>query len=157
MKRKTIILISMMILLSFTGISAATINNCSMNLNKSCIDNLTDVDDVFTVTSQASLSLDRIIDEIRSDEDLKGYDNDTVKWMESLDDKKAFIANDSILIMNEHDAKILNDEYVTDVYIEEYIDCDIVENHSLSTDRIKDVLLVENVTYLGNCTHYYDV
>ncbi len=79
-----------------------------------------------------------------------GYDNETLGWMKSLGDKSVFNGNGFIVIMDSHDAAKLKCEDVTDVYIEQYFDCVILENHSLgNVKHPRDVLLVKNVKYVG--------
>ena len=79
-----------------------------------------------------------------------GYDNETLEWMKSLGDKSVFNGNGFIVIMDSHDAAKLKCEDVTDVYIEQYFDCVILENHSLgNVKNPRDVLLVKNVKYVG--------
>lgn len=79
-----------------------------------------------------------------------GYDNETLGWMKSLGDKSVFNGNGFIVIMDSHDAAKLKCEDVTDVYIEQYFDCVILENHSLgNVKNPRDVLLVKNVKYVG--------
>ncbi len=79
-----------------------------------------------------------------------GYDNETLEWMKSLGDKSVFNGNGFIVIMDSHDAAKLKCEDVTDVYIEQYFDCVILENHSLgNVKHPRDVLLVKNVNYIG--------
>lgn len=78
--------------------------------------------------------------------------------MESLEDKKVFFSNHSFVIMSGEDARKIPSQYVTDAYIEEFIECNIVENRSLgNVSYSRDVLLVDNVNYLGEKIHYFDV
>ena len=52
------------------------------------------------------------------------------------------------------DAGKLRSEYVCDAYIEEFIECTVVENHTLGdVEYPKDVLLVKDVKYLGEEIH----
>ena len=110
-----------------------------------------------TIYSEGPISLDEIISDIKTNPYFEGYNRDTLTWMESLNQKKVFISDNSYVIMNENDASKINTLYITDVYIEEYINCIIVENHSLGGNSSKDVLLVKDVTNLGNYTYYYEV
>ena len=78
------------------------------------------------------------------------YDNETLNWMKSLGDKSVFTGNGFVVIMDSGDAAKLNCEDVTDVYIEQYFDCIVLENRSLgNVKHPRDVLLVKNVKYVG--------
>ena len=79
--------------------------------------------------------------------------------MESLQEKNVFISNNSYVIMNDEDASKVHHSTidVTDAYIVENIECYIIENRSLGDNRSCNVLLVKNVTDLGNKTYYYEV
>ena len=54
--------------------------------------------------------------------------------------------------MNKYDASKINIVYITDAYIEEYINCVIVENRSLGGNHSKYILLVRDVDNVGNKT-----
>ncbi len=108
-----------------------------------------------TVYSEGPIPLSDIIQDIKTADYYKGYDNETLAWMESLGDKQVFVANDSFVVMDSWDAKKIPSEYVCDVYIEEFIECHVLENHSIGNVKYpKDVLLVKNVDYLGQEIHY---
>ena len=107
-----------------------------------------------TVYSEGPIPLSDIIQDIKTADYYKGYDNETLAWMESLGDKQVFVANDSFVVMDSWDAKKIPSEYVCDVYIEEFIECHVLENHSIGNVKYpKDVLLVKNVDYLGQEIH----
>lgn len=107
-----------------------------------------------TVYSEGPIPLSDIIQDIKTADYYKGYDNETLAWMESLGDKQVFVANDSFVVMDTWDAKKIPSEYVCDVYIEEFIECHVLENHSIGNVKYpKDVLLVKNVDYLGREIH----
>ena len=108
-----------------------------------------------TVSSEGPIDLSAIVNDIKTSSYYKGYDNETVKWMESLGKKKVFVANDSFVVMSSIDAANLRSDYVTDAYIDEFIECRIVENHTLgNVEHPRDVLLVKDVRYLGEEIHY---
>ena len=114
----------------------------------------TEIDDsaktAITVSSEGPIPLSSIIDDIRTAEYYEGYDNETLAWMESLGDKKVFVADDAFVVMNSWDARKVPSQYVCDAYIE----CHVVENHSLGDVKYqKDVLLVKDVDYLGQEMH----
>ena len=74
--------------------------------------------------------------------------------MESLGDKQVFAGNGTFVVMDSWDAKKIPSEYVCDVYIEEFIECHVIENHSIGNVKYpKDVLLVKDVDYLGQEVH----
>ena len=118
----------------------------------------TEIDDsaktAITVSSEGPIPLSSIIDDIRTAEYYEGYDNETLAWMESLGDKKVFVADDAFVVMNSWDARKVPSQYVCDAYIDEFIECHVVENHSLGDVKYqKDVLLVKDVDYLGQEMH----
>lgn len=112
--------------------------------------------EVLTVSS-GSYGLNLLIDDVENSSD-DSYDNETLEWMKSLGDKTVFTGDGIIVIMNSYDAEKLNQDFVTDVDIEQYFECRIIENHSLgNTEYPKDVLLVDRVTKLGENITYFEV
>ncbi|MBP3225450.1 MAG: hypothetical protein J6M08_00790 [Methanobrevibacter sp.] len=102
------------------------------------------------VVSSGMYKLTDFIGDVENKSYYAGYDNETLGWMKSLGDKSVFNGNGFIVIMDSHDAAKLKCEDVTDVYIEQYFDCVILENHSLgNVKNPRDVLLVKNVKYVG--------
>ena len=107
-----------------------------------------------TVYSEGPIPLSDIIQDIKTADYYKGYDNETLAWMESLGDKQVFAGNGTLVVMDSWDAKKIPSEYVCDVYIEEFIECHVIENHSIGNVKYpKDVLLVKDVDYLGQEVH----
>lgn len=107
-----------------------------------------------TVSSEGPIPLSDIIQDIKTADYYKGYDNETLAWMESLGDKQVFAGNGTFVVMDSWDAKKIPSEYVCDVYIEEFIECHVLENHSIGDVKYpKDVLLVKDVDYLGQEIH----
>ena len=79
----------------------------------------------------------------------EGYDADTLKWMEDLGDQKVFMSDDCIVIMDSSNAgKIPEDPGITDVYIYNYFDAEVIENHDLG-DELPTVYLVKNVKFIN--------
>ena len=110
------------------------------------------------VSSEGPIELSRIVNDIKTNDYFKGYDNETVKWMESLGNKYVFVSSDEIVIMDKHDANKIPSVYACDVSFYEIFSCDLIEKHSLgSGENFKDVLLVKNVKYIREEAHYYDV
>ena len=118
-----------------------------------CENHSNDSSDVKRLTVSSGMykltDLDIILKKLKEN-NYAGYDNETLEWMKSLGDKSVFNGNGFIVIMDSHDAAKLKCEDVTDVYIEQYFDCVILENHSLgNVKHPRDVLLVKNVNYIG--------
>lgn len=109
------------------------------------------------VYSEGPIPLSDIIDDIKNGSYYEGHDNETLAWMESLGDKQVFMGNGTIVVMNSYDASKIPSQYVTDVYIEEFIQCKVLENRSIGDVKYpKDVLLVDNVKYVGEEIHDLD-
>ena len=107
-----------------------------------------------TVSSEGPVPLSGIIDDIKTADYYEGYDNETVAWMESLGNKKVFVADDAFVVMDSWDARKIPTQYVCDAYIDEFIECHVVENHSIGDVKYpRDVLLVKDVDYLGQEMH----
>ena len=107
-----------------------------------------------TVYSEGPIPLSDIIQDIKTADYYKGYDNETLAWMESLGDKQVFAGNGTFVVMDSWDAKKIPSEYVCDVYIEEFIECHVLENHSIGDVKYpKDVLLVKDVDFIGQEVH----
>ncbi|RAP48230.1 MAG: hypothetical protein BZ136_05180 [Methanosphaera sp. rholeuAM74] len=160
MNNKRILLVMIMLFALLIGLSlVATLNNNSTynmdNYNFSTLN--TQDKTLLKVNQQGPIDLKEFINKIRTEEYFEGYDSQTLAWMESLGQKEVFTSNDSYIIMNRMDASKINTVFVTDAYIEEYIDCVVVENHSLGGNNPHNVLLVKDVTNLGNRTYYYEV
>ncbi len=78
--------------------------------------------------------------------------------MKSLGDKQVFPGNGTFVVMSSADAGRLNSTYVTDAYIMETLKCNVLENRSLGdVEYPRDVLLIEDVEYIGEEIHFYDV
>lgn len=107
------------------------------------------------VSSEGPYELSVIIEDIKTHEYYKGYDNETVEWMESLGDRYIWFSVDKMVIMDKHDSDKIPSVFATDVAINEIFSCNIVEQHSLIDS--KDVLLVKDVTYLNESVEYFDV
>ena len=118
------------------------------SFNENPTDNSSDVKRLNV--SSGMYKLTDFIGDVENKSYYAGYDNETLGWMKSLGDKSVFNGNGFIVIMDSHDAAKLKCEDVTDVYIEQYFDCVILENHSLgNVKNPRDVLLVKNVKYVG--------
>lgn len=116
----------------------------------------------FNVTAHGPLHLSEVADDIKTDEFYKGYDNETLAWMESLGDKYVFYSSDEIVIMSYDDANKIQTPYpvymdYADVNFYEIFSANVLENHSLGGNNSKDVLLVEHVKYIGEDVYYWEV
>jgi hypothetical protein len=110
------------------------------------------------VSSEGPLKLSAVINDIKTNDYYDGYDNETVEWMESLGEKYVWSSLDELVIMNKWDSDKIPSQYVCDAYFNETFSCNVLEKHSLgSGDNFKDVLLVNNVEYIGEEIGYYDV
>lgn len=115
-----------------------------------------------TLYSNRPININQLTNEIMNEEYFEGYNVDTLLWMQSLKQKEVFVSNDSYIIMNKIDASKIKTTYITDIattdtYDEYYIDCHIVEKRSLGGKSASDIIVVEDVKYLGNKTFYYEV
>lgn len=101
----------------------------------------------FNVSSGPS-ELSNVINRIKTSPDYKGYDVETIKWMESLGNKRVFFGNGAIVIMDSiNAAKIPKDPGITDVYIYNLFTAKVIENHDLGNDY-PTVYYVKNVNFI---------
>ena len=141
MNKKWLILIVIMIFALFLFFVAYIMDNPSVISNSSETKS-------FNVSSGSS-KLNDVIDTIRTSPYYEKYNEETVKWMESLGNKQVFFGNDVIVIMGSDDAnKIPQDSGITDVYIYNYFTAKVVESHDLG-DKYPTVYYVENVKYIN--------
>lgn len=107
------------------------------------------------------VSVHKLTDTIKTRDYYRGYDNETLKWFESLKGKYAFYGENKIVIMDKDDAdKIPSPKGMAfaDVDYYEIFSCDVLENRSLvNAAGPDDVLLVSNVTYITEDAYYYEV
>jgi len=107
------------------------------------------------VYSEGPIPLRDIIGDVQTTEYYKGYDNQTLSWMESLGEKQVFSGDGIFVVMDDSDAGKLRSEYVCDAYIVETMECTVLENRSLGDiEYQRDILLVKDVKYLGEEIHY---
>ena len=110
------------------------------------------------VSSEGPYELYLIIQDIKTGSYYEGYDNETLEWMESLGGKKVFFSSDEIVIMDSGDAMKIPSVFATDVSIHEIFECNVIENHTLGdVEYPRDVLLVNDVSYIGEDITYFDV
>lgn len=102
----------------------------------------------FNVSAGSSM-LSRFVNDTKTRQGYEGCDGDTVKWMESLGDKRVFFGNGSVIIMDIGDAEKIPDSLgITDVDIYNHFNADVAENHMLC-DKIPTVYYVENVSFVN--------
>lgn len=110
------------------------------------------------VSSEGPVKLSKITEDIKTHSYYNGYDNETLRWMESLGDKYVFVSLDEFVIMDKWDADKIPSVYACDAYFDELFSCNVLENHSLGDIKYpKDVVLVKNVEYIGEEIHYAEV
>lgn len=77
----------------------------------------------------------------------KDCDADTIKWMESLGDKKVLTGADAIVVMSPHEAgKIPDEPGITDAFVYNHFKAKVIETRSLGKDY-PTVYHVENVDF----------
>lgn len=145
MKNKGIIALVILLLAILALVFAYSFGEIDDSANKTSI----------TVSSEGPIALSDIINDIKTGSYYEGYDNETVSWMESLGNKQVFVADEAFVVMDSWDARKIPSQYVCDAYIDEFIECNVLENHSIGdVEYPRDVLLVNNVEYLGQEIHY---
>ena len=132
-----IVLVIILALVAFYNVTESPINDSN---------NVTELN----VSSEGPFPLSDLINDIENKSYYEGYDNDTLTWMKSLGNRSVFSGNGMFVIMSQDDAEKIPSVYATDVFIYEIFECNVVETRSLGDIKYpKDVLLVENVNYLG--------
>ena len=102
----------------------------------------------FNVSSGSS-ELSNAIHTIKTLPYYKGYNEETVKWMESLGNKRVFFGSDVIVIMDSFDdRKIPPEPGITDVYVYDHFTAKIIENHDLGNGH-PTVYYVQNVKFIN--------
>lgn len=156
MKRNHIFLMIILIIV-FLGIFLAALSayypadNNNVALNAS-------LNETLNVYSEGPFALSELINEIKTEDFFKGYDNETVKWMESLGDKYVFFSEDYYVIMDKDDADKIPSVFACDVNFYEIFSCEVLESHSLGNiEYPRDVLYVKNVNYIREEAFYFDV
>lgn len=116
------------------------------------------LNETLNVSSEGPFALSELINEIKTEDFFKGYDNETVKWMESLGDKYVFFSEDYYVIMDKDDADKIPSVFACDVNFYEIFSCEVLESHSLGNiEYPRDVLYVKNVNYIREEAFYFDV
>ena len=149
MDRKIIIAI-VIVIVAISGILLVSANsNSSNDVNSTTLN----------VSSEGPKELSVLTNEIRTKGYYEGYDNETLQWMESLGDKNVWFSSDKIIIMDSvSDSDKIPSAYVCDASFNEIFSCNVLENHSLGNVKYpKDVLLVNNVEYIDEEVHYWEV
>lgn len=109
------------------------------------------------VCVDSPITLDVFVNEIKTHPYFEGYDNDTLTWLESLNQNYVvFSSNNSYYIMSQSDADRLPIEYATDVSITDICSCNIVDQKAMG-NNLRNVVLVENVQFKEQRIEYFDV
>lgn len=75
------------------------------------------------------------VNEIKNHEYFEGYDNDTLGWLESLDDGYIVVSsNETYYIMSPLDANNIPWEFATDISVYDTIKFNIIEQKSLGSN-----------------------
>ena len=153
-KNHIIIIISILVILGLLFAFLSVYSSTDINARPNFIVK----DATLNVSSEGPIELSKIIDDIETADYFKGYDNETVSWMESLGNKYVFVSEDAYVIMDKRDSDKIPSIYACDVSFNEIFSCDILENRSLGDVKYpRDVLYVDNVEYLREEAVYFDV
>ena len=153
MKKNHIIIIAVVILILFGALAFLSTSPRDSDATNAIIHNAT-----LNVSSEGPIELSKILTDIKTADYYKGYDNETVKWMESLGNKYVFVSDDALVVMDKSDCEKIPSIYACDVMFYEIFSCDILENHTLGNVKYpKDVLYVENVKYIREEAIYFEV
>ena len=153
LKKNHIIIVAIFILIFLGALAFLSTYTTDSNASNAIIHNAT-----LNVSSEGPIELSKIIDDIKTADYYKGYDNETVKWMESLGNKYVFVSEDAFVVMDKSDSDKIPSIYACDVIFNEIFSCDILENHTLGNVKYpKDVLYVENVKYIREEAFYFEV
>ncbi|WP_296869826.1 hypothetical protein [uncultured Methanobrevibacter sp.] len=153
MKKNHMISIAIVFLILFGALAFLSTSPRDGDATNAIIHNAT-----LNVSSEGPIELSKIIDDIKTADYYKGYDNETVKWMESLGNKYVFVSEDAFVVMDKSDSDKIPSIYACDVIFNEIFSCDILENHTLGNVKYpKDVLYVENVKYIREEAFYFEV
>lgn len=145
-KSFAVIIIVLVVILGAVLLHAG--DNSSEDVNKTTLN----------VSSEGPMELSKVIEDIKTQDCYKGYDNETVQWMESLANKYVWFSSEEIVIMDKWDSDKIPSQYVCDASFYEVFSCNVLEKRPLGDVLYpKDVLLVKNVEYIGENVVYYEV
>ena len=123
--------------------------------------NVTASNVTLNVSLKNPVAVHKLAREIKTEKYYQGYDDEALKWIESLRGKCAFFGENKIVIMDNNDAKKISSTHgmdVSDVSYYEIFSCDVLANRSLGNPAGQDeVLLVNNVKYIKEDVYYYEV
>ncbi|MBE6493970.1 MAG: hypothetical protein E7Z84_05105 [Methanosphaera stadtmanae] len=164
MKKVVLIIVSIIILL-FVGVFIGYLmdNNGKLNDNDALLLGINQESTVkITLSTTRPRNINELIHDIKTMSYYEGYNNDTINWMQTLNQTETYPSDKGFIIMDKRDAQkikvdIISDIDTTDVYTEYYIECKIVENHSLDSKKPVNILLVKDVKYLGNKTFSHEI
>ncbi len=146
MRKKGIGLIIIVLVIILALVAFYSVSDSPVNVSN----NLTELN----VSSEGPFPLPDLIDDIENTSYYVGYDSGTLTWMKSLGNMSVFSGNGMFVIMSQDDAEKIPSVYATDVFIYEIFECNVLETHSLGNIKYPmDILLVDNVNYLGEEIH----
>lgn len=99
-----------------------------------------------TISAEQSFPMEKIAEEIKTHPAYEGYDEDTLKWLETFNGSIMFTSKDYFVVMDKNDAEKLPTSFVNDAFIYDDFTCDIIEKRSLGKD-LKDIIYVKNVKF----------
>lgn len=98
--------------------------------------------------SAVDSNLSSFITTVKTKQYYEGYDEEVVKWMESLNDKRVFYGNRTVVIMDASEASKIPKEFgITDVDIYEHFSAEVIEMHKIG-DKYQTVYHVRNVEFI---------
>ena len=101
------------------------------------------------VASEGPFPVAGVVNDIRTNDYYKNYNNDTVKWLEKYQNTHVILSSsDEFVLISKGEISRIPIQNANDVIINEEIECDLVENHSIG-NGYRDILLVKNVKYIG--------
>ena len=103
-----------------------------------------------SASTEGPIELTQLTQTIKNHEYYKGYNNETLKWMESLGNQYAYPSDGKFIIMSKNDASNLKSEYILDAYKTQFFNCTLIEKHNLINENYTlDIYYVKDVEYTG--------
>ena len=152
MNKKKILLISIIVLvLAFLGLYIYYLIDEFGSITANPYSNNEKV--TLNVSSEGPYKLKDITEDIKTNDHYKGYDPETLKWMERLPVDSVWTGK-QIVIMSSWDSSNIPSEFLCDAYTIQTINCEVIEKHSLGKGKnLKDVYYVKNVEFVKSETH----
>ncbi len=99
-----------------------------------------------TVASEGPYDVDKFCQEVRTHPYYKGYDNETVEWLDKYDNYQILSSSNAFVVISKGEIGKIHVLNANDAFINETFECEIVENRSLGSG-LKDVLVVRDIDY----------